>query len=299
MVKVPPNSILDFQFSGERMKKDISQIFQKIYKQFGIPVPHIHFVLGSLLGSELKTVSSLFPAWEKRGEVIFSEIPGLNLVSAPYHSGCYEYFYHKEKNKSICFQSGRLHGYEGLEAWEVTQTVIGPRKAGTDCFVLSNISGGLKKKLIPGSVVALTDHINFTGKSPLVGLSKQEPKSFYFLDMEKAYNTKMTIDIIKEMKRQNLSVRSGVYIGVLGPQFETPAEVRLFTKWGADVVGMSTVWEVMALCYSKAKVSAFSIVANPACGVGESVEIDHSWLKPRFINVISSFFHFAEKRAKP
>ncbi len=273
----------------------MNKIFQKKYEKFGIPVPQIHFVLGSLLGSELNAVSSLFPAWEKRGQVIFSEIPRLNSVSAPSHSGCYEYFYHKEKNKSICFQLGRLHGYEGLSAWEVAQTVIGPREAGTDYFVLSNISGGLKKELVPGSVVAIADHINFTGKSPLVGLSKQEPKSFYFLDMEKAYNAEITTDIVKEMKRQNLSVKSGVYIAVLGPQFETPAEVRLFTKWGADVVGMSTVWEVMALYYSKAKVSAFSIVANPACGVGESVEIEHSRLKPCFASVITSFFHFAQK----
>ncbi len=274
----------------------MKEVFQKKYKEFGIPVPQVHFVLGSLLGAELNKVSSLFPEWEKRGRIVFSEIPGLSKVSSPSHSGCYEYFYHKEKNRSICFQSGRLHGYEGLTAQEVVQTVMGPRQAGTNYFVLSNISGGLKKELVPGSVVAILDHINFTGQSPLVGLSKLDQENFYFLDMEKAYNRELTSDIVQEIQQENLNVREGVYIGVLGPQFETPAEIRLFAKWEGDVVGMSTVWEVMALHYFQAKVSAFSLVANLACGVGKSVDIDPLQLKPGFVRLISSFFRFAENQ---
>ena len=277
--------------------KSLEISFQEKYKEFGIPVPKVHFVLGSLIGSELDEISkkSSFSKWEKRGRISFSEIPDLHSVSAPFHKGCYEYFYHKAKNKSVCFQLGRLHGYEGLTAQEVVKTVTGPRQAGTDCFVLSNISGGLKKELIPGSVVAITDHINVTGQSPLSGFSREEPNKFYFLDMEKAYNSKTTSAIVEKMREKKLNVSSGVYVGVLGPQFETPAEVRLFASCGGDVVGMSTIWEVMALRYLKATVSAFSIVANPACGIGESVEIDHSLLKSCFTAVIESFFDFAGK----
>ena len=271
----------------------IKKKFQEKYKEFNIPVPEVHFVMGSLIGLELNARKSFFPEWESRGRVNLSEVPGLNTVSAPSHLGYYEYFYHKKKNKSICFQLGRLHGYEGLIAQEVVKTVTGPRLAGTDCFVLSNISGGLKKELMPCSIVAVTDHINCTGQSPLVGLSRQEPKDFYFLDMKDAYNTWLTESIMKEMKKKKLNVHSGVYIGALGPQFETPAEVRLFKEWDADVVGMSTVWEVIALHYLKAKISVFSIVSNPACGVGESVEINHAALKPCFASVIDSFFNFA------
>ncbi len=272
-------------------------IFQREYRELDIPVPSLHFVLGSLIGAELNELrkKSLFPKWEYRGGIAFSKIPDLSKASAPHHSGRYEYFYHKGKNKSICFQSGRLHGYEGLTAKEVVRTVTGPRSAGTCRFVLSNISGGLKKALVPGSVIAISDHINLTGQSPLVGLSKEQSKSFYFLDMEKAYNSDMTTAITQEMKKKHLNVQAGVYIGVLGPQFETPAEVRLFGRWGADVVGMSTVWEVIALRYAKATVSAFSIVANPACGIGSSVEMDPASLKPHFASVIEAFFHFAEK----
>lgn len=275
--------------------KDLKAIFHKKYKEFDIPVPEVHFVLGSLIGSELDEVSkkSSFSIWEKRGCISFSELPDLNSVSAPSHLGRYEYFYNKEKKKSVCFQLGRLHGYEDLTAQQVVKTVTGPCRAGTNRFVLSNISGGLKKELTPGSVVAIKDHINFTGQSPLVGLSKTDSESFYFPDMGKAYNLEITSSLVKQMKEKTLNVHSGVYVGVLGPQFETPAEVQLFVSCGGDVVGMSTIWEVIALNYLKADVSAFSVVANPACGIGESVEINPSLLRPCFAAVIESFFHFA------
>ena len=274
--------------------EEVKSIFHKKYKEFGIPIPEVHFVLGSLIGSELDALSkkSSLSKWEKRGRISFSELPDLSSVSAPSHLGCYEYFYNEEKKRSICFQLGRLHGYEGLTAQQVVKTVTGPCQAGTNRFVLSNISGGLKKELTPGSVVAIKDHINFTGQSPLTGLSRKEPDSFYFLDMEKAYNLEMTLSLVKEMKEKKLNVVSGVYIGVLGPQFETPAEVQLFASCG-DVVGMSTIWEIIALNYLKADVSAFSVVANPACGISESVEINPYLLKPCFAAVIESFFHFA------
>ena len=268
-------------------------VFQNKYKELGIPTPALHFVLGSLIGQELKEVSALFPAWEKRGDIAFSEIPGLSNVSSPSHLGAYEYFYHPKKQKSICFQTGRLHGYEGLTPHEVARTVTGPCAAGTSCFVLTNISGGLTKNWPAGSITAITDHINFTGQSPLTGLSKKAPKSFYFPDMQKAYDPDITKAIASIMKSKGLDVRSGLYIGVLGPQFETPAEVRMFARYGADVVGMSTVWEVIALHYAKARISAFSIVANPACGVGNSVQIHPKALKPSFTSALKSFFEFA------
>ena len=296
------------------------KMFLRKYKEMGIPVPEWHFVLGSLIGAEL--TSSPHPEWELKGQVSFSEIPKLSTPSAPSHKGSYLYFYHPKKNKSLCFQCGRLHGYEGLKAQDVVRTVMGPRHAGTKNFVLSNISGSLKtginktcfekgsalevfpsykvhKRQVnsnktgikPGEVVAVRDHINLTGQSPLTHLTHQ--KGFYFLDMDKAYHGITTDLIAAEMQKQALKVQNGVYVGVLGPQFETPAEVALFASYGADVVGMSTVWEVIALHYSKAVVSAFSIVTNMATGLGESVEIIHERLRPCFKKVIKAFFNFA------
>ena len=272
-----------------KVMKETKNLFLKKYQDMGIPVPERHFVLGSLLGSALKEVSP--PKWELRGALPFSDIPGLSAPSAPSHTGSYMYFYNSEKQKSVCFQCGRLHGYEDLKAKEVVKTVMGPRNAGTTNFVLSNIAGSLNKNLKVGEVVAMRDHINLTGQSPLTGLTQE--KDFYFLDMDQAYDHPTTNLIKNKMQEQNLIVKDGIYVGVLGPQFETPAEVALFAKCGADVVGMSTVWEVIALHYSKALVSAFSIVTNMATGLGESVEIIQERLQPCFIKVIKSFFDFA------
>ena len=273
------------------MEEIAKKKFLDQYQKLGIPVPEWHFVLGSLISAELKSVS--LPEWERKGSVAFSEIPGLRVPSAPSHTGAYVYFYHRQKNKSICFQCGRLHGYEGLKAQEVVRTVMGPRQAGTKNFVLSNISGSLKKDLRPGTVVAIRDHINLTGQSPLTGLTHK--KDFYFLDMDQAYHALSSSWIMAEMQNQGLNVEKGVYVGVLGPQFETPAEVALFAGWGADVVGMSTVWELIALHYSQALVSAFSVVTNMATGLGESVTIIHERFKPFFCKVVKSFFHIANR----
>ncbi len=273
------------------MEETFRKKFLSKYRELGIPVPEWHFVLGSLIGAELKNI--FHPGWERKGSVAFSEIPGLNLPSAPSHAGTYTYFHHKSKNKSICFQCGRLHGYEGVKAGEAVYTVTGPRCAGTKNFVLSNISGSLKKDLRPGTVVAIKDHINLTGQSPLTGLTHEE--GFYFLDMDQAYHMPTSRRVMTEMQKQGLNVQKGVYVGVSGPQFETPAEVALFAGWGADVVGMSTVWEVMALHYSRARVSAFSVITNMATGLGESVAIIQEKFKPCFKKLIKSFFHFAQQ----
>jgi len=269
-------------------------IFRKKYESFGIPTPKVHFVLGSLLGAQLEDLSKkyFFSRWTKKGRILFSEVPELKTASAPNHLAHYDYFYHQEKKISICFQAGRLHGYEGWTPKQVAQTVIGPRQAGTEIFILSNISGGLRKDLTAGSVVAIRDHINFTGSSPLIGLTKD--KDFYFLDMAHAYNPVINSWVKRHIKKKKINIKNGTYIGVLGPQFETPAEVNMFRNLGADVVGMSTIWEVIALHYLKAQIGAFSIVANPACGVGDSVKIDTTALKPCFSAVIESFLDFAE-----
>ena len=271
----------------------IKNFFQKKYKAFGIPIPKVHFVLGSLFGSVLsENLDQMFSNWDHKGRIIFSEVPGLSQASAPSHQGCYEYFVSRKKPElSICFQSGRLHGYEGLNPKEVVQTVIGPRQAGTSQFVLTNISGALKKELSVGSVVAITDHINFTGHSPLCGVTES-----YFVDMKNAYDPEMTKSFQKELEQQNRKSISGVYVGVLGPQYETPAEVRLFADWSGDVVGMSTVWEVIALKYYQAKVCAFSLVSNPACGIESSVKIQPELLQPVFVDLIKAMLAFAEKQ---
>ena len=291
--------------STDQQTTSIKNFFQNKYQQFQIPVPEIHCVLGSLFGKSLSQItdSEELSPWEHRGQILFSEVPGLKSTTAFSHSGEYHYFFHKILKKSVCFQSGRLHGYEGLSAHEVVRSVIGPKNAGTSCFILSNISGSLTEQFPVGSVVAITDHINLTGQSPLCGLSpknisdKETRDSSIFTDMSEAYHPHITKNIIQIMKSQALTINEGIYAGVIGPQLETPAEVRMLRNLGADIVGMSTIWEVIALRYIKAHVSAFSIVSNLACGIGSSVEIDYPAISDTLKKVILSFFHFAGNKS--
>ena len=286
----PGNSFMD--------SAEAKDFFLKKYRDFGISAPKFHFVLGSLFHPvfyELKN-SLAFSNWSKTGVIAFSETPFLPSAKAPSHVGNYEYFIHTEKGFSICFQSGRLHGYEGLNPKEAVQTVVGSRQAGTCCFVLTNISGSLKAELPAGSLTAITDHINFTGDSPLRGGLGSSEKKISFLDMVHAYHPQMSSSIREELKKQNQECVSAVYAGVLGPQYETPAEVKMLKACGADIVGMSTVWEVMALRYLQADVCAFSVVSNPASGIGSSVKIQPDLLKPAMENLIKAFLTFAEKQ---
>lgn len=269
---------------------NLEKFFHNKYSQFNISPPSLHFVLGSCMSSALNEVRSnnYFSAWDHKGHILFSEVPDLPSPSAPSHLGRYDYFVHKKTGSSICFQSGRLHGYEGLSPSVVARSVIGPKLAGTDNFILSNISGGLTKQTSVGCIVAIQDHINLTGKSPLQG-----PQ---FIDMTNAYHQQLTLSLTSYIKKQRLDLRFGVYAIMSGPQLETPAEIRMLIAAGADVVGMSTVWEVISLHHLGAKISCISVVSNMAAGIGKSVEIDSIKLQPIFIKLIKSFVLFSEEK---
>ena len=286
--KKPPDTASFVHWDEE----EIRHFFQNQYQKFGIPPPHLHFVLGSCMGDTWDRVKkkATFSNWEHKGHLSFVEVPGLPSPSAPTHKGCYEYFVHKCTGEVICFQSGRLHGYEGLSPRVVARTVIGPRLAGTRNFILSNIAGGLKPTTPVGSVVVIQDHLNFTGCSPLKGED--------FVDMTKAYHPTLTRTLAASLKKQNLDLHFGVYAGVAGPELETPAEIKFFISAGADIVGMSTIMEVIALNSLKTQVAAVSVVSNMASGIGKSVQINIPLLQPAFEKLINSFILFAEASLK-
>ena len=265
--------------------------FENKYKKMGFPSPEIHFVLGSGFSSAVDRAKT-DAVWEERFTLPFKEVPGLKAPTVESHAGLYRYFVHKPTGRVICFQCGRLHGYEGYSPGEVVQTVILPLMAGTKQFVLTNSAGGLKENLTVGSVVALTDHINFTGQNPLTGENpsdeKGQPLGSRFPDMFGIYEETMRRQVVRELLAEGLRVEEGVYIGVLGPNFETAAEVQLFARWGCSAVGMSTVWEALALRHAGAKLSAFSLISNPACGINEGEKLDHE-------NILKAVSGYSEK----
>ena len=278
------NAITDCEKSFKSTAKNGMTFLKEQYKKHGIQAPERHFVLGSGISQSLDLLGKkLSNVWEERFSLPFSSVPGLKVPTANTHQGLYRYFVHRETGKSICFQCGRLHGYEELSPQEVIRPVIEPLLAGTKKFVLTNIGGGLREDLTIGTIIAMKDHVNFTGKSPLTGPNptdhEGEPLGLRFPHMEEIYNKKTRKKIVDDLKATGLTVHEGTYICVSGPNLETPAEVQLFAKWGLDVVGMSTVWEALALKHAGAEVTGFSMISNPGSGISGSKITDKEMLK--------------------
>jgi purine-nucleoside phosphorylase len=240
--------------------------------------PSYHVVLGSGFGAALEGVGS-GEGWSPVVEIPFEKLPSLLASSVPDHAGKYR-VYRNTRGHHVIFQMGRLHGYEGHPARQVVQTVMIPRMAGVSRFLLTNAAGGLVASQAAGDVMLIRDHVNLTGQNPLVGENPLSPEGKElgprFPDMSRLYDRSCGDRLRPKLVSQGLKVHEGVYLGILGPSFETPAEVALFSKWGLHAVGMSTVWEAIALKHSGASVSGLSLISNPGCGLDpQAAPLDH------------------------
>ncbi len=273
------------------------------WKRLGIVPPSLHVVLGSGLNSALDSFT-IKDGWKERGEIPFSEVEGLFASSVFGHKGTYKYYEHVPSKKILCLQAGRLHGYEGHSPRDVVKTVLLPMMAGTKKFLLTNAAGSLKKEFSPGSLMILTDHVNMTGTSPLYGPnpSQADGKALgpRFPDMSEVYSKKMRERLRSSLAapEHGLKVVEGVYLGLLGPAYETPTEVKLYASWGLQAVGMSTVWEAMALRHAGAELAGLSFISNLGCGLGdeplshEEVEREGKKVASR---LLPALFNYAEK----
>jgi purine-nucleoside phosphorylase len=229
-----------------------------------IPLPSLHVVLGSGFASSLEEIQS--QDWIYKGEISFTEIPSLVDAGAPGHKGAYRFYQNKEI--SICFQTGRLHGYEGNSPATVVKPVLTLCDLGVKKFILTNAAGSLQLNMLPGSVMLIEDQVNFTGLNPLTG-KNDEGKGPRFPDMSAIYSKKINSILKTHLENNSVTTHEGPYIGVNGPSFETPAEVRLFSSWGMGSVGMSTVFEAIALKHRGVEIGGISFLANMGAGLGE------------------------------
>jgi purine-nucleoside phosphorylase len=202
----------------------------------------------------------------------YERIPGFPPVTVPGHVG--EMVIGRWGGTRVAALRGRYHRYEGHD-WD---TVVFPVRAlalaGTEHFLLTNAAGGLHADMEPPCLVLLTDHLNLMGSNPLIG-PNVEALGPRFPDMTEPYDRTMREALLASAKRAGVPMRSGVYVAVTGPSFETAAEIRAFRALGADVVGMSTVPEVIALRHMGKRVAAISCVTNLGAGV-LSQPVDHS-----------------------
>ncbi len=220
-------------------------------------------VLGIILGSGSGGIAEMV----KPVEVVdYADLPGFFECSVAGHQGQMVLGY-IENCPVVCLK-GRAHFYEGYES-ETVQTMIRTLKLmGCERLLLTNAAASLRPEVGPGRLMLIRDHINFQFKNPLVGENDDRfgPR---FPDLSDAYSPRLRKTAMEAAKKIGIDLVEGVYLAVLGPCYETPAEIKAFQQWGADLVGMSTVPEVIVARHCGLEVVAFSIVTNLGAGLSE------------------------------
>ena len=219
--------------------------------------PRIALVLGSGLGAFADELA-------QRVTLPYSTIPHFPVSAAEGHAG--NLVIGKVGEVPVAVMQGRVHYYEGHTMLRVTFPMRVFCRLGIKGVLLTNAAGGIGAKLKPGCLVVLTDHINLQGTNALIGANEERfgPR---FPDMTHAYAKDWRALTLEEGKRQAIDIHEGVYAAVPGPSYETPAEIRFLRIIGADVVGMSTVAEVVVARHCGMKVLAISVVTNMAAGI--------------------------------
>lgn len=225
--------------------------------------------LGLILGSGL---SALADQMTEQTVIPFQDVPGLPKSSVEGHKGAF--ILGNLNGVPVVCLGGRLHVYEGAKYSEIALLVRIIRKFGCEKLLITNASGSLREEVKPGRLGLITDHINFQSSNPLVGYNDDIVGPRFF-GMEDAYHLGMRETLLKHAKDLELELAEGVYISVLGPNFETPAEIRAFRMWGADFIGMSTVPEVLAARHCGLQVAVIATVTNLAAGMVEGEVLSH------------------------
>lgn len=241
-------------------------------------IPNIGIVLGSGLGDFADSL-------EDKVEIPYSEIPGFHQTTVLGHAG--KLVVGKIEGVNVAVMQGRIHAYEGHSMEEVVHPdrVLG--MMGVKTLVLTNAAGGVNANYHPGQLILIKDHINFTGKNPLIGPNLDELGT-RFPDMSFAWDPNLREIAKKAASDIGYDLQEGVYVGVLGPTYETPSEVRMFGMLGGDMVGMSTVAENIAAVHMGMKVMGISCVTNMAAGI-EKGELKHEDIKDQAAQVMTKF----------
>ncbi len=222
--------------------------------------PKVALILGSGLGQFAETVNVV-------GEIPYSEIAGFPVSTVAGHNGRFLFGYIEDV--PVVLMQGRVHYYEGYSMQDVVLPIRLMKLMGAEILFLTNASGGVNEAFSAGDFMLITDQIASFVPSPLIGENMEElgPR---FPDMSEVYDKDLQ-DLIRETaKEQGIALQEGVYLQFTGPNYETPAEVRLARMLGADAVGMSTACEAIAANHMGMKICGISCVTNMACGISEN-----------------------------
>lgn len=241
-------------------------------------VPEVGIVLGSGLGAFGEKI-------EKVAEIAYGDIPGFPVSTAPGHAGRFLFGY--VEKTPVAVMQGRVHMYEGYTGADVAMPARLLKLMGVRIFFLTNASGGIRSDLDAGDLMMLTDHIGFFIPNPLIGANIDE-LGVRFPDMSEVYDKSLRSVLRAAAGKNGIDLKEGVYVQYSGPSFETPADIRMLGRLGADAVGMSTVVEAMAARHCGLRVCAVSCIANKAAGIsptplsGEEVIEAANAAAPRF-----------------
>ncbi len=216
---------------------------------------------GLILGSGL---GELADEIEEPITIPYDQIPFFPTSTVVGHAG--QLVYGTLSGKKVLAMQGRFHFYEGHSMQTVTYPVRVMAALKAHSVIVTNACGGVNESFVPGDLMLITDHINFTGQNPLIGPNEDEigPR---FPDMSDAYTSSYRAVAKKAAENLGLQLKEGVYMGYSGPTYETPAEIRMSRTMGADAVGMSTVPEVIVAAHSGLKVLGVSCITNLAAGM--------------------------------
>jgi purine-nucleoside phosphorylase len=248
-------------------------------------VPEIGIVLGSGLGS-------LADDLENPIAIPFAELPGWPAATAPGHVG--RLLLGRLGGKPVVMLQGRFHVYEGNDPGLVVQPVLLFGRLGARVVVLTNAAGGVDPGFGPGTLMVIADHLNLTGRTPLLG-PNADAIGQRFQDLTDAWSPRLREALHAAGRAEGVDLADGIYAGLLGPQYETPAEVRMLRGLGADAVGMSTVLECIAARWAGLEVCGVSLVTNAGAGYSgeplshEEVLAAGAEAGPRLARVIRRF----------
>lgn len=248
-----------------RVTRALTHIFMKTDVK-----PELGIILGSGLGNFASQV-------ENATTIAYEEIPGWPLSTVEGHSG--KLVIGTIGGTTVAVMQGRVHAYEGYSMDEVVFPTRVLGRMGCKGLIVTNAAGGINTSYGEGALVSISDHINMTGRNAAIG--PNEPRfaikpgaGARFFDMSDAYSPRLRKIAAAEASKQGIALPEGVYLAMLGPSYETPAEIRAFRTLGADLVGMSTVHEVIIAKHMGMEVLGFSLVTNMAAGVLDQ-EIHH------------------------
>lgn len=227
-------------------------------------IPNTAIILGTGLGELAHEITD-------KTEIPYTEIPNFPVSTVEGHSG--KLIIGMLGSKKVIAMQGRFHYYEGYTMKEVTFPIRVFKALGIEYLFVSNAAGGMNPSFDVGDIMLIEDHINMFPEHPLHGKNYKELGT-RFPDMSEAYNKDLRLMAMEIAKEKNIKLQHGVYVGVSGPTFETPAEYNFFRIIGGDAVGMSTVPEVIVANHAKMKVLAFSIITDLGV-IGKIVEVTH------------------------